>query len=240
MNAENIELLVKGFDQFGISLSDQEINSFDHYNKMLAKWNEKINLTAIVEEREVVIKHFIDSVSVLRFFPDDASSLIDVGTGAGFPGIPIKIVRNDINVTLLDSLEKRVRFLNSVIDETGLKGITAIHGRAEDFGQNQDHRESYDVGIARAVSSLPILCEYIMPFVRVGGYFIAMKGNNVKDEISQAQRAVSVLGGEIEDVKNFVLPFDNIERNVILIKKIRHTPTVYPRKSGKPSKTPLI
>lgn len=239
MKAENIDLLVRGFDVFGIELTGKEINIFKHFYKMVIEWNERINLTAIVDEREAVIKHFIDSVSVIRFFPDDVLSMIDVGTGAGFPGIPIKIVQNNIHVTLLDSLEKRVRFLNSVINETGLTGIDAIHGRAEDFGQDKEHRESYDVGIARAVSPLPVLCEYVMPFVRIGGYFVAMKGSNVKDEISESQKAISVLGGEIEDIKNFVLPFDDIERNVILIKKYRHTPTKYPRKSGKPAKSPL-
>lgn len=239
MKAENIDLLVRGFKLFDIELTDKEISSFRHYYKMLIEWNEKINLTAIVDEREVVIKHFIDSVSVLPFFPDGVKSLIDVGTGAGFPGIPVKIVRNSMNITLLDSLEKRVNFLNSVINETGLTGIHAIHGRAEDFGQDNEYRECYDVGIARAVSALPVLCEYVMPFVRVGGYFIAMKGANVKDEISEGEKAVTVLGGEVEDVKNFKLPFDNIERNVILIKKLRHTPTKYPRKSGKPAKSPI-
>lgn len=239
MNAENIDLFIKGSDLFGIKLSDEQIRSFEYYHRMLIEWNEKINLTAIVDEREVIIKHFIDSLSVLSFLPKDTSSIIDVGTGAGFPGIPIKIVQSNIHVTLLDSLEKRVRFLNSVINEIGLTNINAVHGRAEDFGQDNAYREHYDVGIARAVSSLPVLCEYVMPFVRVGGYFIAMKGNNVKEEISEGQKAVSILGGEIEDVKNFTLPFDDIERNVILIKKIRHTPTKYPRKSGKPAKLPL-
>ena len=160
-------------------------------------------------------KHFIDSVSVLPFFPDSAASMIDVGTGAGFPGIPIKFIKENLHVTLLDSLEKRVRFLDHVINETGLTGIDAVHGRAEDFGQNKDYREVYDIGIARAVSSLPVLCEYVMPFVRIGGYFIAMKGSNIEDEISGGRNAVSVLGGEIEEVKNFRLPFEDIERNVI-------------------------
>lgn len=239
MKTENIDLLVRGFDLYGIKLTDKEIESFRHYYQMLVEWNEKINLTAIVDEREVVIKHFIDSISVLPFFPDGASSMIDVGTGAGFPGIPIKIVKSSMHVTLLDSLEKRVRFLNSVIKETGLTGIDAIHGRAEDFGQNKEYREHYDIAIARAVSSLPVLCEYTMPFVRIGGYFIAMKGSNVEDEISEGRNAVTILGGEIEDVKTFKLPFESIERNIILVKKLRHTPTKYPRKSGKPSKSPI-
>jgi len=239
MNPENVELLEKGFGLFGIEITERETNIFDRYCSMLTEWNEKINLTAIVDERDIVIKHFIDSVSVLPFFPENVSSLIDVGTGAGFPGIPIEIVKNSIHVTLLDSLEKRVRFLNNVINETGLDGIEVFHGRAEDFGQNTDFREKYDVGIARAVSSLPVLCEYVMPFVSVGGYFIAMKGANVKDEIEEGMKAVSVLGGEIEDVKNFTLPFEQSERNIILIKKIRHTPTMYPRKSGKPAKSPI-
>lgn len=239
MKAENVELMIRGFSSFGIELTEREIHVFDNFYNMLMEWNEKINLTAIVDEREVVIKHFIDSVSAIPFIPPDTSKMIDVGTGAGFPGIPIKIVKNGIYVTLLDSLEKRVHFLNSVISENELPGIEAVHGRAEDFGQNENYRERYDVGIARAVSSLPVLCEYVMPFVRTGGCFIAMKGANVKDEISESQKAVSVLGGEIEDVKNFTLPFENMERNVILIKKLRHTPTRYPRKSGKPSKSPI-
>jgi len=239
MKAENVDLLVKGFSMYGISVTDSEIDIFRNYYRMLTEWNEKINLTAIIDEREVVIKHFIDSVSVLPFFPENVSSLIDVGTGAGLPGIPIKIVKEGIHVTLLDSLEKRVKFLRMVINETALCNIEAIHGRAEDFGQDMAYREQYDIGIARAVSSLPVLCEYVMPFVRVGGYFIAMKGSNVKEEIAEGQKAVSVLGGVIEDVKNFILPFDGIERNIILIKKLRHTPTKYPRKSGKPAKSPI-
>lgn len=239
MKAENTEILINGFGLFGIEINEDQINVFSKYFDMLIEWNEKINLTAIVDEREAVIKHFVDSVSVIPFFPENASSLIDVGTGAGFPGIPIKIVRNDINVTLLDSLEKRVRFLNAVIKETGLTGIDAFHGRAEDFGRDEKFRERYDIGIARAVSSLPVLCEYVIPFVRVGGYFIAMKGANVMDELAESKKAVSVLGGEIEEVKNFTLPFDNLERNVVLIKKLRQTPTGYPRKSGKPAKSPI-
>ncbi|HZK26921.1 MAG TPA: 16S rRNA (guanine(527)-N(7))-methyltransferase RsmG [Thermoclostridium sp.] len=239
MNNENRSILLEGFAEFGVNLTENQIANFERYHKMLIEWNEKINLTAITDERDVVIKHFIDSISIIQFIPKNALNIIDVGTGAGFPGIPLKVVKDQLNITLLDSLEKRVRFLNSIINEIGISGIRTIHARAEDLGKDKEHRECYDVGTARAVASLSVLCEYILPFVRIGGYFICMKGSDVENEISDSKTALSILGGEIEKVVNFSLPFEKSERNIILIKKIRHTPTKYPRKSGKPTKTPL-
>lgn len=240
MISENSELLKSGAACFGVHINEQQVNLFSSYHERLIDWNEKINLTAITEEREVVIKHFIDSVSVLRYLPEGTENVIDVGTGAGFPGIPMKIVQDSLKVTLLDSLDKRIRFLNTVITENQLSGIQAIHGRAEDFAREKSHREQYDVGVARAVASLPVLCEYILPFVRIGGFFIAMKGSEVQKELDEAGKAVSILGGRVKKVEHFMLPFDPMERHIILIEKIRQTPTQYPRKSGKPTKSPLL
>lgn len=239
MTPSNIELLKNGAMAFGISLTQAQINQFDLYYRKLMEWNEKVNLTAITDEREVVIKHFIDSLSVLRFLPENAKTLIDVGTGAGFPGIPLKIVKEDLQVTLLDSLEKRVRFLEEVITSGNLTGIQTFHGRAEDFAREKQHREMYDVGTARAVAALPVLCEYVLPFVRIGGLFIAMKGSEVQKELDESKRAVSVLGGHTKAVEQFDLPFDPMRRHIVLIEKLHQTSTQYPRKSGKPSKSPL-
>lgn len=239
MTPENLQLLIKGAAEYGVTLTEGQQAQFGRYHETLLEWNEKINLTAITEEREVVVKHFIDSISVLRYLPEKACTLIDVGTGAGFPGIPLKIVRNDLQVTLLDSLEKRIRFLDTIITENSLTGIQAIHGRAEDFAREKPHRERYDIGIARAVASLPVLCEYILPFVRVGGLFIAMKGSEVQKELEEAEKAISILGGWVEKVDHFMLPFDPMERHIISIEKVRQTPTQYPRKSGKPTKSPI-
>lgn len=239
MTDDNINLLKNGAAEFGIDLSQTQLLQFARYHESLIQWNEKINLTAITDEREVVLKHFVDSISVLRYFPKDAKTLIDVGTGAGFPGIPLKIIQKELKVTLLDSLEKRVRFLDAVIEENQLTNIQAVHGRAEDFAREKTHREAYDIGIARAVAALPVLCEYILPFVKKGGLFIAMKGSEVQQELKQAEKAISILGGVLKEVKHFQLPFDPMERHIILIEKIGQTPSQYPRKSGKPTKLPI-
>jgi 16S rRNA (guanine527-N7)-methyltransferase len=239
MTLDNLKLLRDGAAEFGVTLTDQQLAQFERYQDRLVEWNEKMNLTAITEEREVVIKHFIDSISVIRFLPEGARTLIDVGTGAGFPGIPLKIVQNDLKVTLLDSLEKRIRFLNTVIADNQLPNIQAVHGRAEDFAREKGNRESYDIGIARAVASLPVLCEYVLPFVRIGGLFIAMKGSEIQKELDEAGKAISVLGGRIKRVDRFMLPFDPMERHIISIEKVLQTPTQYPRKSGKPTKSPI-
>lgn len=239
MTNENIRLLKDGAQMLGISLSDEVLDSFDQYYNKLIAWNENINLTAITGERDVVIKHFIDSLTLTSFLPEGAKSMIDVGTGAGFPGIPVKLIKQDLSVTLLDSLKKRVRFLNELITGFSLTGINAIHARAEDLARSSEHRENYDVGTARAVASLSVLCEYILPFVKTGGVFIAMKGSEIQKELDDAEKAISILGGELDSVKRFLLPFENIERHIILIKKIRQTPAKYPRKSGKPTKSTI-
>jgi 16S rRNA (guanine527-N7)-methyltransferase len=204
----------------------------------LLEWNEKMNLTAIEEEREFIIKHFIDSLSILPYL-GDVRSLIDVGTGAGFPGIPLKIAQPSLEILLLDSLEKRVGFLKTVISELKLDGIRALHLRAEDAGKEPSHREKYDAAVARAVAALPVLLEYCLPMVKRGGIFIAMKGSS-REEIEASNKALELLGGKIEEVKEFTLPCSEIKRSIIIVRKFRQTPTKYPRKAGKPSKQPLI
>ena len=236
----NLEaLLIKGAEEFGLKLDEQQVKQLLDYKDLLKEWNQKINLTAIEDDREVIIKHYIDSMSIAPYLKNGKHTLIDVGTGAGFPGIPMKIAYNNLKVTLLDSLEKRVRFLNEVINNLKLTGIDALHGRAEDFGSNQKFRERFDISVARAVASLPVLLEYCLPFVKVGGMFIAMKGSSVK-EVDASRRALEALGGGIEEVREMVLPFSDIRRNIIVVRKLRQTPTKYPRKAGKPSKEPLI
>lgn len=239
MNETLVELLQQGAKEYDLSLNELQISQFFLYKNILGEWNEKMNLTAIEEDRDVILKHFIDSFSILPLFVGRTGSVIDVGTGAGFPGIPFKIMREDLQITLLDSLQKRVGFLQEVIDRLGLRSITAIHGRAEDKGVDKTLREGFDFAVARAVASLPVLLEYCLPFVKVDGLFIAMKGSNV-EEVEASKKALQVLGGTIEQVQEITLPFTDMKRNIIIVRKFRHTPTNYPRKAGKPSKDPLM
>lgn len=232
------ELLKAGAHQLGIDLGDENISSLLKYKRILLEWNEKMNLTAIEAEREFITKHFVDSLSILPFLKG-IKNIVDVGTGAGFPGIPLKIVQPSLQVILMDSLEKRVGFLKAVISELNLIGITAIHTRAEDAGASPVHREKYDAVVARAVASLPVLLEYCLPLVKTGGIFIAMKGSSA-DEIKISSRALDLLGGRIEQVQDLILPDSDMNRSVIIVKKLRQTPLKYPRRSGKPSKEPLI
>ncbi len=239
LNNELRELLEKGAQHYGNAISEQQIEQFIVYMELLKDWNTKINLTAIEDNREIIMKHFIDSLSIMPYVNNKEQKLIDVGTGAGFPGIPIKIISTNIEVTLLDSLEKRVKFLNEVIKSINITKINAVHGRAEDFGVNPIYREKYDIAVARAVANLPVLLEYCLPFVKINGLFIAMKGSNT-EEFANCSKALDILGGKIEKVEKMVLPFSNIERNVVVVRKFRQTPTKYPRKAGKPVKEPLI
>ena len=234
-----MNLLKEGAAAFGVSIDENIQEKFSTYTRLLLEWNEKVNLTAVTEEREIIVKHYLDSLSLGSLAEFDGKRMIDVGTGAGFPGIPLKICYENLDVTLLDSLEKRVRFLDVVIDALSLKNIRAVHGRAEEYGIKPEYREKYDYAVARAVAGLPVLCEYCLPFVKTGGLFIAMKGPSVEEELQEAGKAISVLGGELVGVSKFVLPFSDYERSVVLIKKCRHTPAGYPRKSGKPTKSPL-
>lgn len=234
-----IKLLKDGAAHYKVELDDSQIDGFLEYKDILKEWNEKINLTAIEDDKDVVLKHFIDSLSILPYLENTDKALIDIGTGAGFPGIPVKIAYKNINVTLLDSLDKRIKFLDEVIKKLKLTDIKTFHSRAEDFGAKNEHREKYDLAVARAVANLPVLLEYCLPFVKVGGSFIAMKGSNT-EEIEKSKRALELLGGEIADISEITLPFSDLKRNIILVKKLRHIPTKYPRKAGKPSKDPLI
>ena len=225
-------------NEFDIKINDEQIKSFEKYMNLLLEWNEKINLTAITQPEEVKLKHFVDSLTVLKYINDD-DKVIDIGTGAGFPGIPLKIMNKNTKITLLDSLNKRINFLNIVIEKLDLSNIQAIHGRAEEIARNKLYREKYDVAVSRAVANLSTLTEYMLPFVKVGGKCICMKGANVNEELERAQNAIKELGGEIEKIDNFFLSDNDNERNIIIIKKVKETKSKYPRKAGTPSKEPL-
>lgn len=231
------QLLQEGAAKFGVKLDEVTIDALLRYKRILLEWNEKMNLTAIEEDRDFIIKHFVDSLSIMPFLKD-GQSIIDVGTGAGFPGLPLKVANPSLNIVLLDSLEKRVGFLNTVIAELHLSGIRAVHSRAEDAGMSAEYRERHDAAVARAVASLPVLLEYCLPLVKVGGIFIAMKSSS--EEAGISGRALDILGGRVEDIKDFVLPGSDMKRSIIVVRKFRQTPTKYPRKAGKPSKEPLI
>lgn len=218
-------------------VSDENIKKLYEYMKILLDWNQKMNLTAITEENEVIEKHFIDSLTILKYIKN-ADRVIDVGTGAGFPGIPVAITSN-ANITLLDSLNKRINFLNEVKSKLELSNIQNIHGRAEEVARKKEYREMYDVAVSRAVAPMNVLLEYLLPFVRVGGICICMKGPNSSEEIDKAQNAIKLLGGEVVSEINLKLDKGNIERNLIIIKKIKKISNRYPRKPGTPAKEPL-
>lgn len=222
-----------------IEITDEQLLSYFTYMNLLLEWNEKVNLTAITEINEVILKHFIDSMTVLKFL-EESEDIIDVGTGAGFPGIPIAIMNPNKRITLLDSLNKRINFLNEVCNKLKIDNVKTIHGRAEDFGQNKDYREKYDIAISRAVANMTTLSEYLIPFIKLGGRCICMKGNEIEEELEQAKYAIKLLGGKIERVEKFNLPNSDIERNIVIIKKIQETPSKYPRKAGMPSKAPMF
>ncbi len=225
--------------KIGVSLDDTSIKRFNTYMRLVIEWNEKINLTAITDPEEFIVKHLYDSLTLLSAVQiENKSKIIDVGTGAGFPGIPLLIARPDIQLTLLDSLNKRVRFLKDyVLPEIGLCA-EVIHGRAEDISKTSQYREKYDFAVSRAVANLSSLSEYCIPFVRVNGLFISMKGPNIQDELDNAGNAVNTLGGKVKKVKNLVLP-DESTRNIVVIEKISKTPEKYPRRGVKISKNPL-
>ncbi|RTR26050.1 16S rRNA (guanine(527)-N(7))-methyltransferase RsmG [Robertmurraya yapensis] len=224
----------------GINLSPEQMSQFETYFHTLVEWNEKMNLTAITDKPEVYLKHFYDSVSA-AFYYDFSGPLhiCDVGAGAGFPSIPIKIAFPELHVTIVDSLNKRITFLEHLAKELKLENVRFIHDRAETFGQNKDHRESYDVVTARAVARLSVLSELCMPLVKVGGNFVAMKAANAKDEIEAGKKAVTTLGGKMKEVHSFTLPIEESERNIIIINKEKPTPKKFPRKPGVPNKTPI-
>lgn len=220
------------------NLTEKQVEMFNRYMEILLQWNQKINLTAITDRNEINIKHFVDSLTISKYI-DKKAKVIDIGTGAGFPGIPLKIADENLNVTLVDSLAKRVSFLNEVINELNLKEINAIHSRAEDLAHDANYRESYDVAVSRAVAKLSTLLEYMLPFVKVGGICICMKGPKISEELENSQVAIKKLGGELEKIDNFFLSNTEYERNIIIIKKKYNTPKMYPRNAGIPGKCPL-
>ena len=239
MLKEDFEKEIMGYvEELGIKLSKEQAEMFFNYMNLLLEWNEKINLTAITEEKEVIVKHFIDSLTISKYIPEGAS-LIDVGTGAGFPGIPLKIIRDDLKIALLDSLQKRINFLDVVIKELNLENIETIHARVEEFGKNSKYRESFEVATSRAVANLSTLTEYLLPLVKVGGIAVCMKGSSIEEELETSKKAINVLGGKVSNVFEFDLPKTDIKRNIVIVDKINKTPSKYPRKPGMPSKEPI-
>ena len=233
------EILSKWCAENGISISQTQTDAFENYAALLIEWNKKMNLTAITEESDIAVKHFIDSISLLKAveIPEN-SSVIDIGTGAGFPGIPLKIMRPDIELTLLDSLNKRLIFLEEVCRKLNIKAAL-IHGRAEEFSHDKKYRENFDFAVSRAVANLPALCEYCIPYVKTGGSFAAMKGPDGNAELEAAAKAVKTLGCTVAGAETLTLP-DNISRTIIELRKVSPTPPAYPRKSTKINKNPII
>lgn len=237
----DITVFTKGLTELNISLDNKKIQQFLAYYELLIEKNKVMNLTAITDYDEVVIKHFLDSISIGKYINfKEGESLIDVGTGAGFPGIPIKITYPELNITLLDSLNKRIKFLGEIKESLDLSALEMIHGRAEDYGQDTQYREKYDYCVSRAVANMSTLAEYCLPFVKVGGYFISYKSGNVTDELNSAKKALNILGAEIDKVESFTLPGSDIARTLVFIRKKEKMKKKYPRKAGLPSKEPLV
>lgn len=226
--------------ELGILLNERQKEQFASFYELLIEWNKVMNLTAITEKEAVNEKHFIDSLSIVKAVDmNSVTSVIDIGTGAGFPGIPLKIAFPHLKVVLLDSLNKRIRFLDTVIETLGLEHIDAIHGRAEDFAKRAEYREQFDICVSRAVANLTTLSEYCMPYVRKQGLFVPYKSGEIDDEVIQSKGAIHILGGKLENVVKFQLPGSEINRSFVMIKKIQNTPKKYPRKAGLPAKEPL-
>lgn len=234
------QMLNTQMEKLGLSLHNSQIEQFEKYYELLVEWNKVMNLTTITENEEVVKKHFVDSLMIMKVYNmDNVETLLDIGTGAGFPGIPLKIVFPHLKITLLDSLNKRIRFLDTVIQELKLTDISTLHGRAEDFAKKSEYREQFDMCVSRAVANLSTLSEYCIPYVKVSGSFISYKSGNIDTELDDSEKAVNVLGGKIEQVDKFKLPDTDIERSFVNIRKLKSTSKKYPRKAGLPSKEPL-
>jgi len=230
----------KALEKLNIQLNEKQMYQFTTYYEMLVETNKVMNLTAITEYDEVVDKHFVDSLSLIQAIDlDQPLKVIDVGTGAGFPGIPLKIAFPQLKIVLLDSLNKRINFLNRVIEALELTDIETIHGRAEDFGRNPEYREKFDLCVSRAVANLSTLSEYCLPFIQVGGHFIPYKSGKIQEEMEASRRAVTLLGGNIAECLSYNLADTDMERSLVIIEKVKPTKKAYPRKAGKPSKEPL-
>lgn len=234
------DLLDRAAKDVGLELTEEKYDKFITYMRLLQEWNEKINLTAITEDEEIIKKHFIDSIKAFKREEFKVSkNMIDVGTGAGFPGIPIAIMNSSIKVTLLDSLNKRINFLNKVIEELHLKNIVTVHSRAEDGARNKLYREKFDLATSRAVANMSVLAEYCLPYVKIGGKFIALKGPSVSEEIEDSRNAIQKLGGQLEGVLPVEIEDSDLKHNLVVVKKIQACSKVYPRKAGTISKNPI-
>ena len=236
---DKLKQISDAFQMLSISLTDIQAEQFFSYYELLIEKNKLMNLTAITEFQEVICKHFLDSLMICRL-AEPKGRLLDVGTGAGFPGIPLKIVYPQLEVVLLDSLNKRVNFLGEVIEKLGLENIMAIHGRAEDLAKKKEYREQFDFCVSRAVANLSSLSEYCLPFVKMGGYFIPYKSCKIQEELKMGEKAIFLLGGEMMKKEDFELPDSDISRCLLQIKKVKNTPSNYPRKAGMPTKEPLF
>lgn len=233
-------ILESRLEPLHITLSGMQLDQFDKFYDLLVEWNKVMNLTGITEYQDVVEKHFLDSLSIVKIIDmNQIEYAIDIGTGAGFPGIPLKIAFPDINIVLLDSLNKRIKFLDHIIEELKLDGIRTIHGRAEDYAREAGYREKFDLCVSRAVANLASLSEYCLPYVRVGGRFVSYKSGDIEQEISESERAIKILGGKVYQVEKFNLPGTEIQRSFVMIKKMKNTQNKYPRKAGMPTKEPL-
>ncbi|MCA1032302.1 16S rRNA (guanine(527)-N(7))-methyltransferase RsmG [Bacillus timonensis] len=234
------QLFINMLEEKGIFLSPIQLEQFEKYFHLLVEWNEKMNLTAITDKPDVYLKHFYDSISAAFYFDFSKEfTVCDVGAGAGFPSIPLKICFPQLHVTIVDSLQKRITFLSHLVKELNLSNVTLCHDRAETFGQKKDVRESFDIVMARAVARLSVLSELCLPLVKVDGTFIAMKAASVQDELEQSRKAIKVLGGSIEKIDHFLLPIENSERNIVCVHKQESTPKKYPRKPGTPNRVPI-
>lgn len=237
---EYFQLMKEASLEVGIDLTENQYNQFIEYMKLLQEWNEKINLTAITEDEEVIKKHFIDCIKAFKSDAvKSAKTVIDVGTGAGFPGLPIAIMNPNINVTLLDSLNKRINFLNTVVAKLQLKNVVTIHSRAEDGARKVELRENFDVATSRAVANMAVLSEFCLPYVKLNGYFVALKGPAIDEEIREGKKAIETLGGELESIIEVNIEKSDLKHNIVEIKKIRKCPKTYPRKAGSINKKPI-
>ena len=236
----NLTTLENGCKELGIELNQKQKDQFIQFYEYLVEKNKVMNLTGITEFEEVLTKHFLDSLSCVKAVDmTKVKTIIDIGTGAGFPGIPLKIAFPHLEACLLDSLNKRVKFLEETFELLGLNGISAIHGRAEEYAKNKSYREKYDLCVSRAVSGLATLSEYCLPYVKVGGVFVSYKSGSVKEEAEAAEKAIKILGGKIRDIRYFELPGSEISRSLVIIEKVKNTPGKYPRKAGTPLREPL-
>lgn len=237
-----MQIMTQGCAELGIHLTEEQERQFTDYYHLLIEWNQKVNLTGITEYEDVIKKHFLDSLCLVKlsgFDENKIQKIIDVGTGAGFPGVPLKIIFPNLKITLLDSLHKRIKFLDALTEKLGLKNVQTIHGRAEDFGRDPAYREQFDLCVSRAVANLSVLSEYCMPLVWVGGCFVAYKSGKIQEELESSKKAIHLLGGKVQEKANFQIPSSDMARTLISIKKVKNTSKKYPRKSGVPGKLPL-